>query len=96
MSDDHPDTATLNCMNKNGIQKPTKDEVDKCANSVSGQQYLHDIGVETKGLYPPVDFIPRITFNGVYDPKWQDESLQNFQQALCKHFLRTVPECGSL
>ena len=47
------------------MQEPTKNEVDTCANSVLGQEYLHDIGIETKGLYPAVNFIPRITFNGV-------------------------------
>ena len=54
-------------MDKTGVKEPTKEEVDTCANSVSGQQYLHELGVETKGLKPPVDtgFIPRITFNMV-------------------------------
>ena len=52
-------------MDQTGVKKPTKEEVDRCANSVLGQQYLHDLGVETKSLKPPVDFIPRITFNMV-------------------------------
>ena len=54
-------------MDNSGIKGPEKEEVDRCANSVPGQQYLHALGVETKGLKPPVDtnFIPRITFNMV-------------------------------
>ena len=54
-------------MDNTGIKGPEKEEVDRWANSIQGQQYLHELGIETKALKPPVDttFVPRITFNMV-------------------------------
>ena len=52
-------------MDISGIQQPSKEEVVTCANSINGQQFLHDIGVQTLALQPELYFVPWVTFNGV-------------------------------
>ena len=52
-------------MDNFGIEPPKQEMVDKCANSVLGQNILHRIGLETKNLEPSITFIPWIVINGV-------------------------------
>ena len=52
-------------MDSFGLSPPKQETVDKCANSVLGQNILHRIGLETKNLEPSLTFIPWIVMNGV-------------------------------
>ena len=52
-------------MEQTQIDHPSKSQVNTCANSKEGQQFLHQIGIETKALHPTLSFVPWITFNGV-------------------------------
>ena len=56
-------------MEETQIDHPSKSQVNTCANSKEGQQFLHQIGTETKALNPALDFVPWITFNGVSTKK---------------------------
>ena len=51
------------------VKRPTKEAVDNCAHSVTGQNVLHDIGIETKNLKPSLNFVPWILINGVRNKK---------------------------
>ena len=57
-------------MDTIAIQTPTKELVDTCAKSVPGQKILHDIGLETQSLQPPLTFVPWIIINGVRMNYW--------------------------
>ena len=43
----------------------TFEEVDKCHSSAEGENLLHDIGVETLNLDPPLYFVPCILLDEV-------------------------------
>ena len=47
------------------ITGTTFEEVDKCHGSAEGENLLHDIGVETANLDPPLYFIPWILLDEV-------------------------------
>ena len=47
------------------ITGTTFEEVDKCHGSAEGESLLHDIGVETANLDPPLYFIPWILLDEV-------------------------------
>ena len=47
------------------ITEVTFEEVDKCHSSAEGENLLHDIGVETANLDPPLYFIPWILLDEV-------------------------------
>ena len=47
------------------IAETTFEEVDKCHSSAEGENLLHDIGVETANLDPPLYFIPWILLDEV-------------------------------
>jgi hypothetical protein len=93
MSDATPDTATLKCMKRLGVEEEALKAVEGCANSVEGQWALHDLGVETQILQPAPTFIPQINFNGVNKQEWQDGAVDDFEDLLCKRWLISVPEC---
>jgi len=93
MSNDHPDTATLHCMDSFGLSPPKQETVDKCANSVLGQNILHRIGLETKNLKPSLTFIPWIVINGKHTDEMQKGSIDNLEEYLCKNYLSNAPEC---
>ena len=57
-------------MDTIAIQTPTKELVDTCAKSVPGQNILHEIGIETQSLQPPLTFVPWIIINGVRMNYW--------------------------
>ena len=47
------------------IAETTFEEVDTCRSSAEGENLLHDIGVETANLDPPLYFIPWILLDEV-------------------------------
>ena len=57
--------SLFQCMEEVGITEPRFDEVEKCHNSVKGQDLLHAIGVRTQSLKPSLYFIPWIRINKV-------------------------------
>ena len=63
----HHTTVVLckQCMEAADITGTTFEEVDKCHGSAEGENLLHDIGVETANLDPPLYFIPWILLDEV-------------------------------
>ena len=51
------------CMTVLGIKSTTAEKISSCASSQHGEGLLHDQGVATRSLDPPLDFVPWITFN---------------------------------
>ena len=53
------------CMEAADITGATFEEVDKCHSTAEGENLLHEIGVETANLDPPLYFIPWILLDEV-------------------------------
>ena len=58
-------TMCKQCMEAADITAATFEEVDDCHDSAQGENLLHDIGVETANLNPPLYFIPWILLDEV-------------------------------
>ena len=81
------------CFSDLGITTTSPDSVNKCASSEEGSKLLHDYGVETKGLSPPLTFVPWVTYNDVFDEEIWNETLKDPKEALCKYFLQHSDKC---
>ena len=68
------------------ITETTFEEVDKCHSSAEGENLLHDIGVETANLDPPLYFIPWILLDEV-KPSRKCPPLQGCAKSLSNIFL---------
>lgn len=58
----------------------TYDPIALCADSVEGQQLLHDIGIKTMALDPQLDYVPWMVVN--------DVRLKSFITELCPRWVR--------
>ena len=65
MSSPDPPTATAACIARLGTQSVTAQEVEDCAGSDVGSSLLHDVGVKTKNLKPPLTSVPWLLYNDV-------------------------------
>ena len=81
-------------MNQNNVVNPSYADIDQCANSEEGQNMLHDFGVKTKALDPPLNWVPWILVNDVYVEEDFQPLQDDFKGVLCRKYLTTVPECS--
>ena len=50
----------------NGMDEASIKTVNDCSNSYDGMNILNELGTETKALDPTLNFVPWVTFNGVF------------------------------
>ena len=65
MGSESPPDAAGECIASLGTESVTVKEVEDCANSEVGSNLLHDVGLKTKALDPPLTFVPWQIFNDV-------------------------------
>ena len=53
------------CLEELGITTTSPDAISGCADSDEGSLLLHDLGVATHGLNPPLTLVPWVIFNDV-------------------------------
>merc|ERR1712066_188391 len=89
-----PPDAAGECIASLGTESVTIKEVEDCANSDSGASLLHDIGVKTKDLDPPLTFVPWLVYNDVYNAQDMAEGLTNLTKVLCCNYLQGGDKCA--
>ena len=62
------------CLEELGITTTSPDAISGCADSDEGSLLLHDLGVATHGLNPPLTFVPWVIFNDVSSLKWHTDN----------------------
>ena len=93
MSSQFPPLAADVCLAEVGVVTTSPDQVSTCAQSDEGSQLLHNIGVETLSLDPPLYFVPWIIFNDEFDEDLWEQSLIDFKKVLCDNFLSDSEAC---
>ena len=109
MRSPNPPTATGACLSSLGISTTTLDKVEDCSKSDEGSNLLHTIGIETKDLNPPLNYVPWMLFNNVssysdvnfgsnqliqvFDEDAWQQGLDNLTAVLCKKFLAGSSKC---
>jgi len=90
-------TATQNCMEAADIGGATFEEVDKCHSSAEGENLLHDIGVETLNLDPPLYFVPWILLDEGWIKADFEAALKDLNSLMCdnKRYLKGVGACDA-
>ena len=68
MSSSDPPSAAAACIASLGTQSVTAKEVADCAGSELGSSLLHNVGLKTKNLQPPLTFVPWLLYNDVTWP----------------------------
>jgi len=89
--------AAQNCMAAADITETTFEEVDKCHSSAEGENLLHDIGVETANLDPPLYFIPWILLDEGWIKADFEAALKDLNSLMCdnKRYLKGVGACDA-
>ncbi|XP_055387013.1 GILT-like protein 1 isoform X2 [Condylostylus longicornis] len=64
-----------------------KERMDSCMNSREGILLQLRDEQATKSLQNPLQFVPTIVYDGVYDKALQDQSLTNFRGVICQLLL---------
>ena len=64
------------CLEELGITTTSPDAISGCADSDEGSLLLHDLGVATHGLNPPLTFVPWVIFNDVSILKWHADNIE--------------------
>ena len=54
MASEFPPTSAEFCLETTGVTTTSPEAVRECAESEAGADLLHDLGVETHGLQPPL------------------------------------------
>merc|ERR1711970_733789 len=93
MSSAHPPPPTSSCLDSLGISFPEVDWVEACAAGDEGTDLLHDIGVETHGLVPPLYSVPWVLFNDEYNKEDWEQGLENLSKVLCDKYLAGSSKC---
>ena len=65
MASEIPPTSAEFCLETTGVTTTSPEAVLTCAESEAGADLLHDLGVETHDLEPPMTGVPWLLFNGV-------------------------------
>ena len=68
MSSSDPPSAAAACIASLGLQSVTAQEVAACAGSELGSSLLHEVGLKTKSLQPPLTSVPWLLYNDVTWP----------------------------
>merc|ERR1712123_514841 len=93
-----PEAALVNCvLGLNVINPPritpTPEELLECSKGDEGSSLLHDLGVETHALQPPLTFVPWILFNDEFvEMDWQ-LALTDLEKVLCDKYLAGSSKC---
>ena len=58
-------TSAEFCLETIGVTTTSPETVLACAETEAGGDLLHDLGVETHGLEPPLTGVPWLLFDGV-------------------------------
>ena len=65
MGAEFPPTSADLCLETLGVTTTSPEAVLACAESEAGARLLHDLGIETHGLQPPLTGVPWLLFNEV-------------------------------
>ena len=65
MASASPPDAAAKCLSGLGIVTTSAARIEQCAASARGEALLHEVGIRTQTLDPPLDFVPWLTFNDV-------------------------------
>lgn len=71
-------------------------EIEQCANSTDGSNFLKENGRITEQLNPKLTSVPTIVFKDHYESDLQKMALANFHATLCKQIQPTPPECENV
>ena len=69
MASPSPPDAAAKCLSGLGIVTTSAARIEQCAASARGEALLHEVGIRTQTLDPPLDFVPWLTFNDVSDQR---------------------------
>ena len=65
MASDFPPEAFEVCLSQLDITTTSVERISECAESEEGSRLLHDIGLQTEALTPPLTGVPWLVFNNV-------------------------------
>ncbi|CAH1981270.1 unnamed protein product [Acanthoscelides obtectus] len=82
---------TMDCAQINHVAN--LNTIDNCVNHTDASNYLSKFGELTDKLQKPLQSVPTIVFNNVYNKEDSDLAQINFVRALCKHIPGDKPEC---
>merc|ERR1712098_799034 len=88
-----PEAATVSCMLELGLSSPTPAELLECSQGQEGSSLLHDLGVETHSLQPPLNFVPWILFNDEFNEDDWQSALEDLGKLLCDKYLVGSSKC---
>merc|ERR1712241_539203 len=94
MDSEFPPDAAGECIASLGTQSVTVKEVEDCAHSDTGSSLLHDNGVRTKDLDPPLTFVPWLIYNDVYSTESMAQGMNNLTWVLCCKYLHGGDKCA--
>ena len=69
MASASPPDAAAKCLSGLGIVTTSAARIEQCAASARGEALLHEVGIRTQTLDPPLDFVPWLTFNDVSEQR---------------------------
>ncbi|KAJ8962107.1 hypothetical protein NQ318_018061 [Aromia moschata] len=92
MSTENPEqnANARKCANKNKLSWRT---IKTCANGEEGKQLLAHFGDITGKLNPPLEYVPHILFNGVYQESTEDAARDDFLKTVCNMFNEKPEGC---
>lgn len=72
-------------------------DIEQCADSAEGRQFIADFGNQTLNLVPKLDWIPRIDINDIHTEAMRDEALFGLKKYLCDYHFnnQTLEACKS-
>jgi len=88
-----PHYPTSECIGLVGTKSVTVKEVEDCANSDEGSNLLHDFGLKTQALDPPLTFVPWQIFNNVFREFFQASGLKDLTRLLCCTYFSWADKC---
>merc|ERR1711937_359718 len=88
-----PEAATVNCVLELNLPTPTPNELLDCSKGDERSSLLHDIGVETHALQPPLTFVPWILFNDEFIKEDWELALDDLVKVLCDKYLKGSSKC---
>merc|ERR550517_354443 len=93
MGADYPPDSADVCLETLQVTTTSPERVSECVDSSEGPNLLHDIGVETKNLDPPLTGVPWILFNDEFDNDDWNAAMGDLKSLLCSKFLTESDKC---
>ncbi|GAB6022282.1 hypothetical protein CHUAL_006408 [Chamberlinius hualienensis] len=88
MSAQNPVTACQGCAMQYGLEW---DLLYDCANAAQGSDLLHDNGLLTQSLQPPLTYVPWIVINDVYSDANEQQAQTDFKSLICQTYTGPLP-----